>query len=166
MEDNLPTSDKPMQIFKVHKSRWFLVGPMAVFFLVGLGLIGVFLNISNGLDLSYGAIGLVILVIVFCICIIAFIILMDWYSTYYILTESTIEVIEGFITHQKKYISLHDLSRVEGHAGIIGQLLNYGTITLESETSERTVILHGVSSPDSVIDLIRHSRAHVANSDK
>ncbi len=119
-------------------------------------------NIGGGAAIKGGVIGLVLIGF----GVGALIILLDWFSTHYILTNKTVEVISGFFTHNRTYVSLHDLSKVEAKVGILGRALGYGTIVIESETAERRLILHGIPSPYQVIDLIREARSEIAGTDR
>jgi uncharacterized membrane protein YdbT with pleckstrin-like domain len=166
MDENLPKSDQPMLIFKKRKSFWFIVLPLAFLFLCIVLMSLVYLSISGQYNIDPILNLLVISLLVFGVGVAAVIVVLDWANTYYILTDATIEVIRSFVTQTKTYVSLHDLSRIEGKIGILGYIFNYGTITIESETTERTIVLSGVSDSNQIIDLIREARAHVANTDK
>jgi hypothetical protein len=166
MDENLPRSDQPMLIFRKRKSAWFLILPLSFLFLCIVLMIWVYLSIVGQFIIDPILNLLVISLIIFGIGVAIVIVLLDWANTYYILTDATVEVIRNFVTQSKIYVSLHDLSRVEGKIGILGTLLNFGTITIESETTERKIVLSGVSDSNQIIDLIREARAHVANTDK
>lgn len=166
MDNNLPRSEQPMVIFKIRKSYWFLILPLGFLLLCVILMVGVYLSVIGQYETNAMFNLLVSLLLLLGIGVAATIVLLDWMNTYYILTDSTIEVVRNFVTQTKIYVSLHDLSRIEGKIGILGSVLNYGTVTIESETTERIIPLVGVPNPNQIIDLIRHARAHVAGSDK
>lgn len=166
MDENLPRSDQPMIIFKLRKSWWFLALPLALLSMCIIMMAAVYLSIAGQYELDLILNVLILSLLIFGIGIAMIIVILDWMNTYYILTDSTIEVVRNFVTQTKIYVSLHDLSRVEGKIGILGSILDYGTITIESETTERIIFLIGVPHPNQIIDLIRHARSRVAGSDK
>lgn len=165
-EDLLPRTEDPMIIFRVRKSEWFIIGPL---FFVGLGallLVAMLLLVTPAQTISpFLQVG-IYLIIVFGFVVAGLIIYLDWTNTEYILTSSTIEKITGFVTKNKTYMSLHDLSRVESRIGIMGRMFNYGTVVVESETSESPLYLPGTADPNKIVDLIRSARANVAGSDR
>lgn len=148
-----------MQIFKVHRSKWFLIWPLALISVMCVSLI-IAIWVLGEIDPAYSAMLSVIILIAFLVA--NFIVWADWNSTIYILTDHTIEKVGGFITRTKTYISLHDLSRIQCKTGILGEVFNYGTISIESETAETPFELSGVHAPSEVMDLIRQARAHAS----
>ncbi len=123
-----------------------------------------YLATNGGLSGGLIFVGIVIILIVFAGA--ALVVIVDWLTTFYVLTTHTIEVVREFYDYSRTYVSLHDLSRVECKSGMRGHLFNYGTVTVESETTERPLVFTGVSSPQNVADLIRQARGHVAGTDK
>ncbi len=161
-KEPLPTSEAPMQIFRVQKSRWFLIAPMVLLITAGLllllGLILFNPGQSVNVWIQFGAfiIGLA------AFSIGALVIWLDWNNTYYILTSQTVERLSGFISKNRTYMSLYDLSKIECRIGIMGRLFNFGTVVLESETTELPLYIVGIDSPYQIIDLVRSARARVS----
>lgn len=164
--ESMPKAEAPMVIFRTRKSRWFLILPLVATTLAATVFIMAFLYGAQSLlpnaFLQAGLTFLLMAVFTFSILVI----LIDWYNTLYTLTDNTIEKSTGFITSTTTYLSLHDLSRIDCETGIIGHMLGFGTVVVESETSERPLVLQGVPDPHNVIQHIRHARSHVPGTDK
>jgi len=160
-KETLPKSDSPMIIFRVQKSRWFLIGPLAALLIAAILLITLLIafNPAQGVNvwIQLGLFG----VGVFGFIIAAIVVWLDWNNTYYILTTQTVERVTDFVTHNKTYMSLYDLAKIECRTGIMGGIFDFGTVVLESETSETPLYLTGVGSPTEIVNLIRQARAHV-----
>ncbi len=164
--DVLPHSDDPMIIFRVRKSEWFIIGPMIFVGLGALLLVIMLLLVTPAQSIPpLFQVGIYV-IIMFGFVVAGLIVYLDWVNTEYILTSSTIEKITGFVTKNKTYMSLHDLSRVESRIGIMGRMFNFGTVVVESETSESPLFLPGTADPNKIVDLIRSARTNVAGSDK
>lgn len=163
MSEDLPRAESLMVIFHVHKSKWFIITPL---FLGVVAFILLNFVVWTSPDITMSMAGLISMVLLFVFLLSGFIIWADWNTTHYILTGHTLEKETGFITRTKTYISLHDLSKIECSTGILGDLFNYGTIFVESETSETPLYLKGVPSPHRVMELIREARSNVPTGDK
>lgn len=163
--DMLPQSDDPMIIFQVRKSEWFVIGPLFFVGVTAVLLIGALYtsNLATSLDPFLQV--LVFLIVMFGFAVAALITYLDWVNTYYVLTSHTIEKVSGFVTKNKTYMSLHDLSKIEARIGILGRAFDFGTVELESETSETPLHLVGVSDPNKIINLVRAARSHVPGTD-
>ncbi len=166
MNELLPQSEKPMVLFRVRKSKIFLIWPLVMVIFAGILLLSMYFYLVSSIFSDPYTIGMIAILIFVCFTFAGFVVVIDWLTTYYVLTEQTIEVQKEFFSYNKTYMSLHDLSRIECQSGIIGHTFDFGSVEIESETSERPMHLRGVQSPHQVIDLIRQARAHVAGSDK
>lgn len=166
MEQPLPHADQPMVIFKIRKSHWFLLGPVIVTAITTLFFISLVLSVVQNVTASIFVQSTIALIFLMVFGVALLVIWIDWHTTFYILTDHTIEKVSGFGTRSTTYLSLHDLSRIDCQTGLLGRVLNYGKIVVESETTEKPLVMPGVPDPNAIMNLIRQARAHVAGSDK
>src|SRR5690348_7963610 len=116
--ETLPHAESPMIIFRVRKSRLFLIAPLAALSIAALLLVTLMLIFNPGGGISVG-----VQLVIFAIGVVGFgigalVVYIDWSSTYFILTSQTVERTTEFITRSRTYMSLYDLAKIESRTGL------------------------------------------------
>jgi len=132
------------EIFRVRRSVLFLIVPIIVVSTIGIALFLV-LN-AAGLPsqlLSGVRIGLIVAIV-----FIDLLILLDWLTTVYLLTNRRVQFRFGIIGQQTKTIALEQITNTEVQIGIFGRLFNYGTIEIDAANINSIILFRGISAPD------------------
>jgi len=74
----------------------------------------------------------------------------------YLLEDDQIVEVKGLITKKKTFIPYHTVSRVHLSKGIIGRILNYGTIIVTSSAGmEGSISMKGIHNPEKYLKYIQ-----------
>lgn len=131
-------------VFKSRKSLWLMIVPL--FFIIAVVVLLVFaLQIQlvgfNSQLKMYLYIGIAVVTF-----FITTIIVLDWLSTIYTLTNRRVQWRFGIIGEQTKTIALNQITNTKLTIGIFGRIFNYGNITIEAANINSTIIFKGISS--------------------
>lgn len=102
-------------------------------------------------------IGLILLVIVFAgeIFLTIFATL-QWINDYYELTSDKVIHKRGVIFRRIEKYSLENLTYLSINQGILGTLLNYGTLTFLSPRREKLLEFYNIHNPNKYLEVIEH----------
>ncbi|MFA6082361.1 MAG: PH domain-containing protein [Patescibacteria group bacterium] len=152
----VPMLSSETEIFRVHKSYFFLIAPIIFVSLVGIALIIAINVLSNQIPtnlINYLRIG-IIAMIVFIDALIWF----DWLTTIYTLTNRRIQYRFGVIGEQTKTIALDQITDNKVVIGIFGRIFNYGDVVIDAAHINSTISFKGIGSAESRKDQIDNAK--------
>jgi uncharacterized membrane protein YdbT with pleckstrin-like domain len=74
----------------------------------------------------------------------------------YKVSGSEVVKIEGLLQKKRHSIPHQSVGQVKVSKGILGRLLNYGTVEVEGQNESNTIIMKHVHDPDEIRRIIRH----------
>lgn len=139
----IPFSANESVIFKIRKSVLFLLVPIVLVSVVGVSLAVVI----NSLALPNQIATILRLGIVVAIIFVDLVMILDWLTTTYTLTNRRVQFEFGIISHQTKTITLSQITDVQDQIGILGRIFNYGNVRIEAANINSEILFRGISSP-------------------
>ena len=126
------------------------VSPMVIRF---IGEMQVYLISYVKLSLTrYAAIAFFVIILIDVIYIIWQ--LVGWYSMEYTLTESKIVIKSGVLSTKKNYMPYTTIQDINTSQGILGRMVNVGSVSLYSAYDNNQMELKNVSNPSEVEEII------------
>ncbi|MBI4894440.1 MAG: PH domain-containing protein [Candidatus Aenigmarchaeota archaeon] len=74
----------------------------------------------------------------------------------YKVSGSEVVKIEGVLRKKRHSIPHQSVGQVKVSKGILGRLLNYGTVEVEGQNENNTIVMRHVHDPDEIRRIIRH----------
>ena len=73
-------------------------------------------------------------------------------SSKYLIKDESIEEIVGIVTKKKNIVTWNLVTGVSMNKGVLGTMLNYGDITVNSMAGERNnIVIRGINGPEKVL---------------
>lgn len=82
-------------------------------------------------------------------------VILQWINNYYILTSNEIKYITGIVSKKEMNYSLKNIQSVSFEQGLIGRILNYGSVKIFSPALQQELFLNEVPYPSQVVDNIK-----------
>jgi uncharacterized membrane protein YdbT with pleckstrin-like domain len=82
-------------------------------------------------------------------------IVLHWLNTYYVLSSNEVKYITGIITKREMNYSLKNVQSVSFEQGLIGRILNYGSIKIFSPALQKELIMTEVYNPTQIVVTIK-----------
>jgi len=80
---------------------------------------------------------------------------LKWANNYYILREKEIIYVTGIISRRERNYSLDNIQSISSEQGLVGRILNYGTIKIFSPALQRELFLTDIPDPKEVVEKIK-----------
>jgi len=82
-------------------------------------------------------------------------VILQWINNYYILTSNEIKYITGIISKREMNYSLENVQSVSFEQGLIGRILNYGSVKIFSPALQQELFLTEVPNPSKIVENIK-----------
>ncbi len=150
----LPLLATETVLFQIRRSVLFLIVPVAIVSALGLALafIAGRLGVPNQLFLAL-RIGIIIAIL-----FIDLIIVLDWLTTVYLLTNRRVQFRFGIVGQQTKTIALEQITDAKVVIGIFGRLFNYGDVVIDAANINSQIVFHAITSPATRLEQINDAK--------
>ena len=82
-------------------------------------------------------------------------VILQWLNNYYILTSREVKHISGIISKREMNYSLENIQSVSFEQGVIGRILNYGSVKIFSPALQKELFLTEVSNPRQIVENVK-----------
>jgi uncharacterized membrane protein YdbT with pleckstrin-like domain len=133
-------------VFKSRKSTWLLATPLFIVVVIGVVLI---LVVNFQIKSSLGNLSnYLVLAIAVVTGFISLIIVLDWLTTVYTLTNRRVQWRFGIVGEQTKTITLNQITNTKVMIGIFGRALNYGDVVIEAANINSNITFKAIPNPN------------------
>lgn len=135
------------EIFKIRPSFFILAGGLLPLI---IAVAGIMLMISFIGAQSFWIYFIILLVGMF----VAIVIFLNWFATIYRLTNKRVENRIGVFGFKEEELAIEDIQNVDIQKTFLGQVFNYGTVTIKAAGSSREVDFVNVARAKQIADQI------------
>lgn len=146
----IQAGEKDLLIFRQSKKRLYLDMIVVILACMGLGVLFLFSPISHFIVF----LGLLLLAV-----LISSAVFVNWYFTIYKITTIRIEYSSGVIVRLDEEMCLEDIQTVDDVHTLIGRILNFGDVKIES-AANNTIVLKNVHNADNLAHQIANLSLH------
>ena len=86
---------------------------------------------------------------------IAVYVILHWLSNYYALSSKEITYVTGMVSKRENSYSLANVQSVSFEQGLVGRILNYGTVKIFSPVLKQELYMTEVSNPRQIVDHVK-----------
>lgn len=137
----LPLLPNEKLIFALRKNFVFLLAP-AIFATIAIGVLG-FIMLSI---IPSGFIMWARIVLIFVVLFVDLIIVLDWSTTVYLVTDKRIQYRFGIVGEKVLTIPVDQITDTALEISLLGRLFNYGTVRIESANLNSTILFRNISN--------------------
>ena len=142
--------EKDLLIIRQSKKRLYLDMAIVILACIGLGVLFLFSPISHFTVF----LGLLLLAVLICSAVFV-----NWYFTVYKVTTIRIEYSSGVILKLQEEMCLEDIQTVDDEHTLIGRILNFGDVKIES-AANNIIVLKNVHNADNLAHQIANLSLH------
>lgn len=82
-------------------------------------------------------------------------VILQWVNNYYILNSKELRYVTGILSKREMNYSLKNIQSVSFEQGLVGRILNYGSVKIFSPALQQELFLTEVSNPSKIVDNIK-----------
>lgn len=113
------------------------------------------LNEAGPMLLSYSALYHLVLIVLQLVTIIY--LFVKWYISYYVVSDTHLTKKTGLLVKRDKVVNYGNVRVVNYKQGVLGRIFNYGDIVFEMVGGGDDLIVKGIESPSSIVEIIQKS---------